>query len=103
MYNQVLENTKGFDLSLRVDANGGWSTENAKYMIDWLSNKNCDYVEQPIVEGNEKELKTLREEATSVAAMIAVTGSERGKTLLRVIEDRIARLGSLRRRAHSRT
>ena len=59
MYNQVLESTKGYDLSLRVDANGGWSTENAKYMIDWLSNKNCDYVEQPIVEGNEKELKTL--------------------------------------------
>ena len=59
MYKQVLESTKGYGLSLRVDANGGWSTENAKYMIDWLSDKNCDYVEQPLVEGNEKELKTL--------------------------------------------
>ena len=59
MYKQVLESTKGCGLSLRVDANGGWSTENAKYMIDWLSDKNCDYVEQPLLEGNEKELKTL--------------------------------------------
>ncbi|MBT7573033.1 MAG: dipeptide epimerase, partial [Flavobacteriaceae bacterium] len=59
MYKQVLNSTKGYGLSLRVDANGGWSTENAKYMIDWLSDKNCDYVEQPLVEGNEKELKTL--------------------------------------------
>jgi L-alanine-DL-glutamate epimerase-like enolase superfamily enzyme len=59
MYNQVLESIKPYDIKLRVDANGGWSTEEAKYMIDWLSKRKCDYVEQPIVEGMEKDLKTL--------------------------------------------
>ena len=59
MYNQVLESIKPYDIKLRVDANGGWSTEEAKYMIDWLSKRKCDYVEQPIVEGNEEDLKTL--------------------------------------------
>ncbi|MFL2666318.1 MAG: dipeptide epimerase [Flavobacteriaceae bacterium] len=59
MYNQVLESIKPYDIKLRVDANGGWSTEEAKYMIDWLSKRKCDYVEQPIVEGKEKDLKTL--------------------------------------------
>ena len=59
MYMQVLESSKKYDLKLRVDANGGWSTEEAKHMMEWLSNKNCDYVEQPLVEGNEKDLKTL--------------------------------------------
>ena len=59
MYNQILESIKPYDLKLRVDANGGWGTEDAKYMIDWLSKRKCDYVEQPIAEGKEKELKTL--------------------------------------------
>jgi L-alanine-DL-glutamate epimerase-like enolase superfamily enzyme len=59
MYNQVLESIKPYNINLRVDANGGWSTEEAKHMIDWLSKRKCDYVEQPIAEGKEKELKTL--------------------------------------------
>ena len=59
MYMQVLETSKNYGLKLRVDANGGWSTGDAKYMMDWLADKNCDYVEQPLVEGNEKDLKSL--------------------------------------------
>jgi len=61
MYNQVLESIKPYKISLRVDANGGWNTESAKHMIDWLSKRNCDYVEQPLAEGMEKDLKTLYE------------------------------------------
>ena len=59
MYNQVLESVKPYDLGLRVDANGGWNTEDAQYMIEWLSKRKCDYIEQPLAEGNEKGLKTL--------------------------------------------
>lgn len=32
---------------LRVDANGGWSAEVAVEMIEWLSQRECQYVEQP--------------------------------------------------------
>lgn len=59
MYEQVLESSKKYNLGLRVDANGGWNTEEAKYMIEWLSKRKCDYVEQPIEQGMEKNLKTL--------------------------------------------
>ena len=59
MYEQVLESSKSYNLGLRVDANGGWSTEDAKHMIEWLSKRECDYVEQPIALGKEKDLKTL--------------------------------------------
>ena len=59
MYEQVLESSKPYNLGLRVDANGGWSTEDAKHMIEWLSKRECDYVEQPITLGKEKDLKTL--------------------------------------------
>ena len=61
MYNQVLESIKPYNISLRVDANGGWNIENAKHMIEWLSKRKCDYVEQPLAEGKEKDLKTLYE------------------------------------------
>jgi L-alanine-DL-glutamate epimerase-like enolase superfamily enzyme len=59
MYEQVLESSKPYNLGLRVDANGGWSTHHAKHMIEWLSKRECDYVEQPIALGKEKDLKTL--------------------------------------------
>jgi L-alanine-DL-glutamate epimerase-like enolase superfamily enzyme len=59
MYEQVLESAKPYNLGLRVDANGGWSTEDAMHMIEWLSKRECDYVEQPIALGKEKDLKTL--------------------------------------------
>lgn len=59
MYEQVLESSKPYNLKLRVDANGGWDTENAMHMIDWLSKKNCDYVEQPLALGKESDLKII--------------------------------------------
>ncbi|MCA9601078.1 MAG: hypothetical protein KC417_03580, partial [Myxococcales bacterium] len=37
-----------FGVTLRVDANGGWSLEGARQMIPWLASEGVDYVEQPL-------------------------------------------------------
>jgi len=63
MYNQVLKSTDKYKIKIRVDANGGWTLEEAKVMIDWLSKKKCDYVEQPIAEGEEKYLEILHKQS----------------------------------------
>lgn len=41
---------------LRVDANGGWSVEDAIHMTGWLAEHGVDYLEQPLVEGGEDGL-----------------------------------------------
>ncbi|MBP5671439.1 MAG: dipeptide epimerase [Victivallales bacterium] len=48
-----------FHAGLRVDANGGWSLENAKIMMKWLAEQGVDYVEQPLVKGAEDLLPEL--------------------------------------------
>ena len=50
IYSQVLESTKSSKISIRVDANE---------MIKWLSERNAEYIEQPLSEGNEDQLKFL--------------------------------------------
>jgi L-Ala-D/L-Glu epimerase len=45
--------------SVRVDANGGWSADEAIEMSDWLAERGCDYVEQPLPAGNEDELPAV--------------------------------------------
>ena len=57
IYSQVLDSTKNSDISIRVDANGGWSLEEAKIMMKWLSERKAEYIEQPLVEGDEDKLK----------------------------------------------
>ena len=59
MFSQVLDSNKMFKAKIRVDANGGWSTEDALEMIKWLSERGVEYIEQPLEEGQEKELKYL--------------------------------------------
>ena len=59
MYQEVLEYHKKYPISIRVDANGGWSLEDAKHMMQWLAERHCEYVEQPLVEGQEKDLEVL--------------------------------------------
>lgn len=56
MYAQVVESTKNYNVQLRVDANGGWSTEDAIHMMKWLADRNTDYIEQPLEEGREEDL-----------------------------------------------
>ncbi|HZH97602.1 MAG TPA: dipeptide epimerase, partial [Fimbriimonadaceae bacterium] len=46
---------------LRVDANGGWSVDEAKMMMSWLAERGVDYVEQPLVEGAESDLPAIFE------------------------------------------
>ncbi len=45
---------------LRVDANGGWSTDNAIKCISVLADLGVEYVEQPLVKGSYEELKMLK-------------------------------------------
>lgn len=59
MYEEVLGYHKKYPIAIRVDANGGWSIEDAKHMMEWLSERNCEYVEQPLVEGQEQDLEVL--------------------------------------------
>ena len=59
MFTQVLESTKKYKVKLRVDANGGWEVSQAQHMIQWLAERNVDYIEQPLKEGEEAELKRL--------------------------------------------
>lgn len=44
---------------LRVDANGGWTVDEAREMMRWLAERACDYVEQPLPRGAEADLPTL--------------------------------------------
>lgn len=59
MYNEVLAYHKKHSICIRVDANGGWNLKDAKHMMQWLSDRNCEYVEQPLKEGQEHDLPQL--------------------------------------------
>lgn len=59
IYSKVLESAKSSKIAIRVDANGGWALDDAREMIKWLSERNAEYIEQPLAEGNEDQLKFL--------------------------------------------
>ncbi|MDJ0734120.1 MAG: dipeptide epimerase [Nostocaceae cyanobacterium] len=46
---------------LYVDANGGWSLEDAMEMCYWLADLGIKYVEQPLKRGDEKNLAQLQQ------------------------------------------
>jgi L-alanine-DL-glutamate epimerase-like enolase superfamily enzyme len=50
-----------YNVKLRVDANGGWDVATARTMMQWLAERGVDYVEQPLVEGAEDELRFVFE------------------------------------------
>jgi len=58
-FEAAAEAAKPFDVKLRVDANGGWTVDEAKAMMNWLSPRGVDYVEQPLVEGAEQYLPEI--------------------------------------------
>ena len=60
-YEAAREAAKPFKLALRVDANGGWSPDDAKSMMKWLAERACEYVEQPLAKGEEAELPKIFE------------------------------------------
>jgi L-Ala-D/L-Glu epimerase len=55
------EAARPFGPKLRVDANGGWSVDDARLMMRWLAERGVDYVEQPLVEGAEADLPAIFE------------------------------------------
>ncbi|WP_435625784.1 dipeptide epimerase [Flagellimonas sp.] len=59
MYQEVLEYHKKYPISIRVDANGGWNVEEAQEMMKWLAERQCEYVEQPLEEGQEMNFPFL--------------------------------------------
>ncbi len=48
------------ELELYVDANGGWSLEDAVSMCNWLADIGVKYVEQPLPKGQEEHLAQLK-------------------------------------------
>lgn len=48
-----------FRPKLRVDANGGWTVDEAIAMDRWLAERGVDYVEQPLPAGREDDLPRL--------------------------------------------
>lgn len=59
MFSAVTETVGGADVALRVDANGGWSLDDARHMMGWLAERGAEYVEQPLVRGAEDQLAEL--------------------------------------------
>lgn len=59
MFSAVHEAAAGSGAALRIDANGGWSLQDARHMIGWLAARGVEYVEQPLVEGAEDQLPAL--------------------------------------------
>jgi len=51
------------DKPLRVDANEGWSREEAVEKINWLAEQNVEFVEQPIPAGRFGDMRWLRSRA----------------------------------------
>lgn len=49
------------DKPIRVDANEGWTLEEAERMCDWLSTKNVEFVEQPLPASRLDDSSLLKE------------------------------------------
>jgi L-alanine-DL-glutamate epimerase-like enolase superfamily enzyme len=60
-FTAAMEAAKPFGAGLRVDANGGWTVDDARTMMAWLAERGVDYVEQPLPEGAEDGLPLLFE------------------------------------------
>ncbi len=59
MFSAVHETATGSGAVLRVDANGGWSLDDARHMMGWLADRGVEYIEQPLVRGAEDQLPNL--------------------------------------------
>ena len=59
MFNEVYKISKKYNVKLRVDANGGWDVNQTLEMMNWLSKREVDYIEQPLKEGCESDLKHI--------------------------------------------
>ena len=48
---------------ISVDANGGWSLDNAVKMCQWLAENGVIYIEQPLPVGEERDLLALKQQS----------------------------------------
>lgn len=62
MFEAVREETPP-EISLRVDANGGWNLQQAIFMCRWLAERGVEYVEQPLPQGEEENLALLYQQS----------------------------------------
>jgi L-alanine-DL-glutamate epimerase-like enolase superfamily enzyme len=51
------------DAKFSIDANGGWSLEDALTMSGWLAEQGITYIEQPLARGQEDDLPTLYQQS----------------------------------------
>jgi L-Ala-D/L-Glu epimerase len=58
MFKAVREQAPGIQ-QISIDANGGWSLEDATLMSHWLAEQGVTYIEQPLVRGQEDQLIQL--------------------------------------------
>ena len=59
MFKEVYKISKKYNVKLRVDANGGWDVNQTLEMMNWLNEREVDYIEQPLKEGDESDLKYI--------------------------------------------
>lgn len=55
-FTAAAEAAKPFGVRLRVDANGGWTVDEARAMGPWLAARGVDFIEQPLPRGAEADL-----------------------------------------------
>jgi L-alanine-DL-glutamate epimerase-like enolase superfamily enzyme len=58
-FEAAAEAARPFGVTLRVDANGGWTVDEAIEMDRWLAARGVDYIEQPLAEGQEDGLPAV--------------------------------------------
>jgi len=59
----AVQSTAPHITKISIDANGGWSLEQATQMSYWLADRGITYIEQPLVKGQEGDLPTLYRES----------------------------------------
>ena len=59
MFQVVFDNTRNSNVTLRVDANGGWNLPEAQKMMRWLAERGVDYIEQPLASWDDDQLPEL--------------------------------------------
>ena len=59
MFTYIVNHSAVKNKPIRVDANGGWSVSDALLMMRWLAQTGCEYIEQPLKQGEEEGLPHL--------------------------------------------
>ena len=63
MFQAIFDQTPS-TVSLSVDANGGWSLENAIEMAEWLASRRVTHLEQPLPVEQNNQLKSLKSQSS---------------------------------------